>query len=104
MPTVMVTDWQLRSMFNDSGLWEAYLAGDLELDVQRDRPPNPRNKQPEGTRSVTAFLVRVESGGRRKKLAFVHYYELPDGTINNKAGMPDPKWCEVDGTRFVLKP
>jgi len=47
----------------------------------------------------------VEAGGSTiRKVAFVHYYRLPDGTINNRANAPDPKWCIVEGVKYVLRP
>jgi len=104
MPVVRLTAWPLRKVFDKAGLWAAYQRGELQLDVQRDRPPARANKQPPGTRSITAYLVRIEPNGRRRKVAFVHYYLLPDGTINNTANAPDPKWCLVNGVRYVLRP
>jgi hypothetical protein len=39
-----------------------------------------------------------------RTVAVVHYYRLPDGTINNERNAPDPKMCIVEGVKYVLKP
>lgn len=99
----LVDEWELRDIFNASGMWEAVLRGELVRERLRNRPPTPANKQPGGTRSITAFICSEDRRGRRTRLAFVHYYLLPDGTINNSKGLPDPKWCIVEGVRYELE-
>jgi hypothetical protein len=94
----------LREIFNRSQLWERHLRGELQLDVIYDGVPRPENKQPAGTRSITAALVKFDSqSGRRRRLAVVHFYRLPSGRINNRSGRPDPKMCIVRGVKYVLK-
>jgi hypothetical protein len=99
----LVTPAELRRIFNDSGLWDEVAAGRLVEQKLKNRPPNPENKQPPGTRSISAFICSEDERGRRTRLALVHYYRLPDGTINNRSGLPDPKWCIVDGVTYELE-
>jgi hypothetical protein len=100
-----VDAWDLRRIFNESGIWDAVLEGTAMIEI-RDRvsAPSPKNKQPPGTLSVTSFIHELHPDGSvGRKVAFVHYYELPDGTINNGAGVPDPKWCLDGGVFYTLR-
>jgi hypothetical protein len=101
--TELVSATELRRIFNESGMWDDVAAGRLVEQKLKNRPPTPQNKQPPGTRSITAYICSEDERGRRTRLAFVHYYRLPDGTINNAAGLPDPKWCLVDGVTYELE-
>jgi hypothetical protein len=97
-------EWTLRSTFNASGIWERKQRRELYERIVRNGEPDPNNNQPEGARSITSIIYELDERARARNVALVHYYRLPDGTINNAAGLPDPKWCLVEGVKYVLKP
>lgn len=90
---------QLRVLFNEARIWDRRLANELLEVSMREAPPTPANKQPSGTVSVLARIIDLRSG---QTVAIIHYYRLPDGSINNAAGLPDPKLCVVEGVTYVL--
>jgi len=102
--TVELDEEALRDVFNGAELWEKRMAGDLMEVVDRNSTPRLENKQPRGTRSITSHLYDARSGMTLRTVAVVHYYRLPDGTINNERNAPDPKMCIVEGVKYVLKP
>lgn len=88
---------ELREIFNTNVL--PRLDKDLIEIVSSEGPPNPRYHQPPGTLSQ-----RVEywesTGNSLRKVAIVHQYLLPDGTLG-ASGLPDPKRVLHDGVIFA---
>ena len=81
-----MTEWELRKIFNDGRYHERVLAGELIAVVSAERPAAPEYNQPAGTTSTTAWYRTLDG----HKVAFVHYFVRPDGTIGG-SGRPDPK-------------
>ena len=86
--------WDIRQEFNRQGFDGLIASNQAMLIINRIGVPKPENKQPPGTKSVTAWIYNR----KLQLLAFVHYYEHPDGT---KTPM-DPKSLVVG--RELWKP
>ena len=82
---------EIRERFNESGLFERVLRGELKTVLEDDRPVRAELGLPEGTRSQMVWYL----GPDGRKLAIVHQYLLPDGTIGG-SGRPDPKRMILD--------
>lgn len=90
-PSRRVTPAELRERFNDAGLFERASAGELLQIVEREGPAPDALQMPDGTVSRTVWYVDADL----QKLALVHEYRLPDGTVG-ASGLPDPKRMVVD--------
>ena len=87
----------LRNLFNKLELWDRLLDGEL-FDLTLDERPAPQTAgQPPGTLSRLDAIY--EQG---VKVAEVHYYLLPDGSVG-ASGMPDPKAVLVDDVLYLLE-
>jgi hypothetical protein len=99
-----VTAAEIRQRFNESGLWDAALAGHYLIE-RRETDPDDDHGQPPGTISVSIRIFHKAAGGGRGTLVFRgHHYEDPDGTIRNRAQAPDPKWFRWEGETWTLGP
>lgn len=87
----------LRRLFNDSRCYERACANELLESINSDKPPRAEANQPPGTRSITAWYYEL---GPLRKLVFVHYYLLPDGSIGGH-GLPDPKRMILDDVILI---
>jgi len=69
--------------------------------VTRRSQPAPEYQQPAGTVSETA-MYRESRGNRLVVVALTHAFVLPDGTINNRRGLPDPKYVRIGDDIYKL--
>ena len=90
-PVRRVEPDEIREIFNESGLFERADRGELESLLMVDRLVQPEVGLLEGTRSQMVWYLSPEG----QKLALVHQYLLPDGTIGG-SGRPDPKRMILD--------
>lgn len=96
---VRVPASQLRQMFNDGRYYERFLAGELLAVVGDDRHPSaPAANEPSCTRSQIVHYYDVQ---QRKKVAVVHQYLRPDGSLG-ASGRPDPKRIKEGDTLYSL--
>jgi len=87
-------------MFNDGQYYERLQAGELLGLVADDRHPSaPKAREPTCTRSQIVHYYDVR---RRTKVAIVHQYVRPDGSLG-ASGRPDPKRIIDDGTIYTLE-
>jgi len=97
-----VSEAEIRAAFNRSGYFERAEAGNILKTVVRDEEPAPEYNQPPGTRSQTLWYHEAQ-GGQLVRVAVVHQFLLSDGTINNRARRPDPKYLQVGGEILALE-
>ena len=90
-PVRRVEPSEIRERFNESGLFERIIRGELKSALMVDRPVQPEVGLPEGTRSQMVWYLGLDG----QELALVHQYLLPDGTIGG-SGRPDPKRMILD--------
>lgn len=91
---------QLRQIFNESGYQER--AGqDILVTVSNPHTPAAEYHQPPDTISQT-LTYHESRNGKLVTVAIMHQFVLPDGTINNRAGLPDPKFVRIDDDRYKL--
>jgi len=76
----------LRQLFNDGRYWERVNENELVAAVEREGPARPQAGQPPGTMSRMVWYF----DSQRQRVALVHEYRLPDGTLGG-SGRPDPK-------------
>lgn len=88
----------IQKLFNDGKYAEQVQAGTLTVKIVKDKHPAPQFL-PFCTRSQ--LLSYHEKSG--KKIAIVHQYLKPDGTIG-ASGLPDPKLLLHDGKRYHANP
>ena len=85
---------KLRAMFNDGRFRERAAEGSLFTFAYRDNPV-PEDALPDncplGTRSQEVHYFDART---RQRVAIVHQYVRPDGTIG-ASGLPDPKYVVV---------
>jgi hypothetical protein len=93
-----ISQQQLRRLFNEQGLWERALRGELRQAVVRQRPAASTLPFPDGTQ--TMIVDYYDDIGVR--LARVHQYMLPDGSIGG-SGRPDPKLVLLDGISYRVR-
>ena len=90
-PARRVKPSEIRPLFNESGLFERVTRGELGTFLESDRLVLPEVGLPEGTRSQMVWYLSLDG----QKLALVHQYLLPDGSIGG-SGRPDPKRMILD--------
>jgi len=91
-----VTPAELRRRFNDGDYWQRAEAGEFRQVVVRDGHPSPDlSGEPYCTRSQIIEYRRATG----HKIAKVHRYLRPDGTIGG-SGKPDPKVLVEGGIRY----
>ena len=77
---------ELRRVFNEGRYLEKALNNDLLVATESSRPAPESAGQPPGTLSETVWYFDLQLN----RIAFVHQYRLPDGTLGG-SGLPDPK-------------
>jgi hypothetical protein len=97
-PIERVSKRELCDLFNTEYL-PLIREGKLLTIVESEGMPNPRNRQPAGTRSQRVSFYR-NTGRGLEKVATCHQYVLPDGSLG-ASGKPDPKMVFHDGTVFA---
>jgi len=89
----------LRELFNSTGYWEQYQNGQLQIILRKSKhPSSPLANEPICTQSQ--YITYVNELG--EKIAGVHQYLRPDGTIG-LSGRPDPKEVYVDGVLYIIE-
>ncbi len=101
MTITRVSETELRDRFNAAEYYEKVQAGELLATLIARRPPDPAYRQPPGTLSET-WRYDAARGNRLEKVAIVHQFVLPDGTINNRSHRPDPKFLRTEDGTFAL--
>ena len=87
-------------MFNQGGYERRVAEGELVARVLANgHPTPPRAPEPICTRSQMVGYFDV----RNRKIAEVHQYVRPDGTIG-ASGRPDPKRLVENGILFIVDP
>ena len=82
-------------MFNRGNYWLRAFRGEFEICIERDKPANVDGTTfPVGTHSVDIILRDLSPN--RVKVAKLHYYRLPDGTMT----LPDPLRLFHKGIRY----
>jgi hypothetical protein len=93
--TVYVDHQTLRQRFNALDYYGAVLRGELTAVAQRDSVLREPLGFPAGTRTQRVYYMKGQV-----RVAIVHQYVLPDGTLG-ASGLPDPKWLR-DGRRILM--
>jgi len=96
---VPVTEAELRKMFSDGQYWIKVKAGDLRQRLVRVRHPCPPRAQ-EPVCIASKIISYHDTDG--KKVAIVHQYVRPDGTLG-ASGMPDPKTLLIGDTLYTVQ-
>jgi hypothetical protein len=86
-------------MFNEGGYWERAAVGEFSQVMIRDKHPSPALAH-EVTCTRSLILAYLDSDGR--KVALVHQYLRPDGTLGG-SGRPDPKPLLHEGALYTLR-
>ena len=98
-PVKRVSASTLRKLFNDSGFWEQYKNGQLLSILRKSKhPSSPLANEPICTQSQ--YITYINKLG--EKIAGVHQYLRPDGTIG-LSGRPDPKEVYIDGVLYIIE-
>jgi hypothetical protein len=96
-PVKRINVWLLRKMFNEGHYLEQAKQGILTSRLMRDSHPSPpRANEPICTRSQ--YIIFIDRNG--KKVAAVHQYLRPDGTLG-ASGLPDPKELYINGVLYI---
>ena len=96
----IVSEGELRQLFNGNQYWEKVQAGEFTQLLRRDRHLGvAKPRLPFCTHSQSAVYFDSQS----QPIAIVHQYVLPDGTIG-ASGRPDPKMVRVDNVTYILAP
>jgi hypothetical protein len=98
---MMVHATELRRMFNEGRYWERLKKGELAAFPAGNRHPAPPF-EPYCTVSQTVHYY-TRSRPLPAKVAVVHQYLRPDGTLG-ASGKPDPKAIIQDDTMYILDP
>jgi hypothetical protein len=85
-PARRVPPQELRQIFNDGRYYERSVSGELLQVVESERPARAGAGQPAGTVSRMVWYF----DDTLQRIALVHEYRLPDGTLGG-SGKPDPK-------------
>src|SRR5579862_2768849 len=92
-----VSETTMRKVFN-SHILPRINSGELKPELRRENHPSPPlANEPFSTRSQ--ILAYRDRNG--KKLAIIHRYLRPDGTIG-LSGKPDPKWLVHNSVIYGL--
>ncbi|MGI8553741.1 MAG: hypothetical protein ACR2PL_23570 [Dehalococcoidia bacterium] len=95
-PLRLVSAAELRHLFNHGRYWERAKSGELqERALRSGHPSPPRAPEPLCTRSM--IIAYIDTRG--VKVAIVHQYLRPDGTIG-ASGRPDPKRLLMNGILY----
>src|SRR5262245_8607471 len=88
----------IRKIFNDERYQERTATGEFTAVLKKSKhPAAPRARMPVCTRSqLVAYL-----DGRKRAVAIVHQYVLPNGDIG-ASGRPDPKWLRHGGNIYQV--
>ena len=97
IPFRRVSEVELRERFNRLRYHERAQAGEIFMLVEREEPSSA-DWLPEGTLSQ---VIHYYTTDLKTKLAIVHQYLRPDGTLG-ASGMPDPKLVYEDGAIYAL--
>jgi hypothetical protein len=98
-PIKRVSADELRKLFNNSGYWNQYQGGQLQSILRKSKhPSSPLANEPICTQSQ--YITYVNESG--EKIAGVHQYLRPDGTIG-LSGKPDPKEVLIDGVLYIIE-
>ena len=90
-PSRAVSPWELRRVFNESGMWAMSLTPPpYARRLVKRQNANPAYNQPPGTLSETWAVWNEEEN---LKVAIVHMYAHPDGNST----LPDPKFLRLNG-------
>lgn len=87
---------EIQKIFNSERYYERVLAGELLASTEKSAPAPTQAGQPPGTMSERIWYFDRDLN----RIALVHQYILPDGTIG-ASGRPDPKWLLVDGEIWI---
>ncbi|MBA3415659.1 MAG: hypothetical protein H0U10_10585 [Chloroflexia bacterium] len=100
LPSRTVSEAELRRRFNEGEDWLRTQSGELTAEVRRSGHPSPEGSgEPYCTQSqIVAYSDRM---GRR--VAVVHQYVRPDGTVGG-SGRPDPKMVVEDDVEYRSLP
>jgi hypothetical protein len=99
--TRRVSEHEIRKAFNASGLYERSQEGSI-LVTEDDGVPGAEYHQPPGTVSRTTIYTEAVNGQLIRR-AVLHSFVLPDGTINNRARRPDPKYLRIGDEILLLE-
>lgn len=95
-----LTPAQLRQVLDESG-YLARAGQDILVTVVDAHPAAPEFRQPAGTMSETIWYSETR-GNKLVRVAVLHQFVLPDGRINNRAGLPDPKYVRIGDDHYKL--
>lgn len=97
-PMRAVPHQQIRKIFNERQYYHKIAIGEVWEDLLDSPHAVPEHSgEPYCTHSQ---LIAYREHGTRKKIALVHQYLRPDGSIG-ASGKPDPKWLLCDGEILV---
>ncbi len=99
-PVRRVTKAEIRRLFNDGDYYGRMQRNEILATVESDRLAPSQAGQPAGTRSQTLWYFDAQT---LERLAFVHQYVLPDGSIGG-SGRPDPKRLLLDDEILIPFP
>ena len=92
--------WVIREKFNKGGYEQQVASGELTTMLLADTHPSPpRAPEPICTRSQEIGYFDND----RRKIAQVHQYLRPDGTLG-ASGMPDPKRLKEGDVLYIADP
>jgi hypothetical protein len=97
---VYVSKRAIRDAFNAEGFPEKIRKGLVSVRVEKswEAPPGRLFLKPG---AISRSLLYI--GGNGKKLALVHEYRQPDGSLG-ASGQPDPKWLLVGDELWIVDP
>src|SRR5258707_1282052 len=86
IPRKYVPAWKIQELFNRGNYWRRMQQGEFTAVLKKDVLAPRKSWLPSGTRSQ--LVAYYNSAGT--KIAIVHQYLKPDGTLG-ASGRPDPK-------------
>jgi hypothetical protein len=90
-PSRKANPGELRKIFNDGRYLERALLNQLLVSTESSKPAPPSSGQPPGTMTEMVWYFDLQA----ERIALVHQYRLPDGTLGG-SGLPDPKRILLD--------